>query len=206
MILPDHLAPGLLAVFCGTAPGHASARRGHYYANPGNRFWTILHETGMTPRRLSPAEDRTLPALGLGLTDLAKTVAGQDADLPPDAFDPGRFLAAMAAIAPRAVGFTSLTAARIGLGRRDVRPGRQAGDDRLPGVAIFALPSPSGLARSHFRIGPWQEMADHLAALPRPAAVPPASVPRMASVPTGRAAATGDAQRAQGAGGPEWIR
>ncbi|MFN4158355.1 MAG: mismatch-specific DNA-glycosylase [Gemmobacter sp.] len=161
MILPDHLAPGLRAVFCGTAPGHASARAGHYYANPGNRFWGLLHEVGLTPRRLSPAEDHLMPGFGLGLTDLAKTVAGQDADLPRDAFDPGRVLTRMAALRPRALAFTSLTAARVGLGYR-VAAGRVAAVAALPGVAIFALPSPSGLARSHFHSGPWAELAHHL--------------------------------------------
>ncbi len=159
MILPDHLAPGLRAVFCGTAPGTASARAGHYYANPGNRFWALLHETGMTPRRLAPAEDHLLPALGLGLTDLCKTASGQDADLPPGAFDTLRLIALIRRLSPRALAFTSLTAARAGLGLRRLAPGRQPDDPRLPGVAIFALSSPSGLARSHFRLEPWAELA-----------------------------------------------
>ena len=37
--LPDYLAPGLKVVFVGFNPGETSARRGHYYAYPGNRFW-----------------------------------------------------------------------------------------------------------------------------------------------------------------------
>ena len=160
MILPDHLAPGLAAVFCGTAPGRASAAAGHYYANPGNRFWALLHATGLTPRRLAPQEDRLMPAFGLGLTDLCKTRAGQDAELSPGDFDTARMLAAVAAVRPRALAFTSLTAARVALGQ--AAPGRLAPDPRLPGVALFALPSPSGLARSHFRIGPWEELAAFL--------------------------------------------
>lgn len=159
MILPDHLAPGLDAVFCGTAPGHASARAGHYYANPGNRFWALLHETGLTPRRLTPQQDALLPSLGLGLTDLCKTRAGQDADLAPADFDAPRLFAALAALHPRALAFTSLTAARVALGRKAAAPGRLPADPRLPGIAIFALPSPSGLARRHFRAEPWASLA-----------------------------------------------
>jgi len=34
--LPDLLRPGLDLVFVGINPGETSARRGHYYANPGN--------------------------------------------------------------------------------------------------------------------------------------------------------------------------
>lgn len=161
MILPDHLGPGLRVVFCGTAPGHASARAGHYYANPGNRFWALLDEVGLTPRRLAPQEDHLMPSLGLGLTDLCKTRAGQDADLPRDAFDTARLIAAMRQHRPRALAFTSLTAARAGLGLRHLAAGPLAPDPRLPGVALFALPSPSGLARSHFRLEPWAALAAH---------------------------------------------
>ncbi|HMO09583.1 MAG TPA: mismatch-specific DNA-glycosylase [Paracoccaceae bacterium] len=160
MILPDHLAPGLDLVFCGTAPGRASARAGHYYANPGNRFWALLHVTGLTPRQLAPQEDAALPALGIGLTDLCKTRAGQDADLAPADFDVARLIATVAVLCPRALAFTSLTAARVALGR--VAAGRLPADPRLPGIALFALPSPSGLARSHFRIEPWEGLAAFL--------------------------------------------
>ena len=159
MILPDYLTPGLRAVFCGTAVGAMSAARGHYYANPGNLFWRTLADTGLTPRRLTPEEDHLMPSLGLGLTDLAKTVAGQDAAIPREAYDPSRLFAAMALHRPRAVAFTSLTAARLALGC-EARPGRLADHPSLPGIALWALPSPSGLARNHFSPAPWQALAD----------------------------------------------
>jgi TDG/mug DNA glycosylase family protein len=161
VILPDYLAPGLRVVFCGTAAGAMSAKRGHYYANPGNRFWHLLAETGLTPHRLRPEEDATATTHGIGLTDLAKHVAGQDADLPYGAFDVARMVAAVAAVAPRALAFTSLTAARV-LAGPAARPGPLPGDPRLPGVALWALPSPSGLARSHFSPAPWAALAASL--------------------------------------------
>jgi TDG/mug DNA glycosylase family protein len=74
-VLPDILAPNLRIVFCGTAVGQRSAQRGHYYAGPGNDFWRLLHDTGLTPRLLAPDDDVTLPTYGLGLTDLAQNVA-----------------------------------------------------------------------------------------------------------------------------------
>lgn len=160
MILPDHLAPGLDILFCGTAVGATSAARGHYYARPGNLFWRTLAETGLTPRRLTPEEDHLMPSLGLGLTDLAKHVSGQDADIPADAYAPDRLVSLVVEWQPRSLAFTSLTAARIGLGLRRAAPGRQAEDARMPGVVLWALPSPSGLARSHFSLAPWQALAD----------------------------------------------
>ena len=158
-MLPDLLAPGLTIVFCGTAAGTASATRGHYYAGPGNRFWPTLAETGLTPRLFAPEEDYLLPGLGFGLTDLAKGVAGSDRVIPPAAYDPTRLGGLLASYHPRAVAFTSLTAARIALGRRH-DPGLVAAGEPYGGVQIWVLPSPSGLARGSFRIAPWQALAD----------------------------------------------
>ncbi|MDP4033457.1 MAG: mismatch-specific DNA-glycosylase [Pseudorhodobacter sp.] len=158
-MLPDHVAPGLDILFCGTAPGQMSADRGHYYARPGNRFWALLAETGLTPRRLAPDEDSLLPGFGLGLTDLAQGVAGQDADIPPAAYAPARLAALVARVTPRALAFTSLNAARRALGNPRLGGGRLAPDPRFGETLLWALPSPSGLARSHFSAQPWQELS-----------------------------------------------
>ena len=69
-VLPDLIEPGLTTMFCGSAASSASARVGAYYAGPGNRFWTVLHETGLTPHLFVPAEFQELLSLGIGLTDL----------------------------------------------------------------------------------------------------------------------------------------
>ena len=58
-------------MICGSAAGRRSAAAGAYYAGPGNKFWRILHESGLTPRRLAPEEFALLPDVGIGLTDLA---------------------------------------------------------------------------------------------------------------------------------------
>ena len=166
MILSDILAPGLRVLFCGTAAGTASARRGHYYAGPGNRFWPMLAETGLTPRLLRPEEDRLMPEFGLGLTDLAKEVAGMDHQIPPKAYAPARLVDLVALWRPSIVAFTSLTAARKALAAPGLRAGRLRDDARLPGVALFALPSPSGAARATFAPGPWHDLARHAAAIP----------------------------------------
>lgn len=116
-VLPDLLAPGLRVVFCGTAAGAESARRGAYYAGPGNRFWPMLHEAGFTPRRFRPEEFPELLALGIGLTDLAKRASGVDKSLRPSDFDVERLGAAIRMWRPGAIAFTSATAARVFLGR-----------------------------------------------------------------------------------------
>ena len=95
MILPDYLAPDLRLIVCGTAPGRASAARGHYYAGPGNRFWEYLHLAGMTPVRLRPEDDATILSYGIGLTDVAKQAAGTDVQVQRAAHDPAGLVAKM---------------------------------------------------------------------------------------------------------------
>ena len=59
--LPDLLQPGLRLVFVGINPGELSARRGHYYAHPGNGFWKALSASPLVDRLLCPEDDRILP-------------------------------------------------------------------------------------------------------------------------------------------------
>jgi double-stranded uracil-DNA glycosylase len=155
-ILPDVLEPGLRIVFCGTAPGTASARAGAYYAGPGNRFWTTLHEVGLTPALLAPAEFARLPEFGLGLTDISKTASGSDQEVGRRGFDPARLEAAIAAVAPAHLAFNGKNAARGALGH-PVDYGRQP--DLLGGAAVWVLPSTSGAARRYWDIGPWRDLA-----------------------------------------------
>jgi TDG/mug DNA glycosylase family protein len=162
-ILPDRLAADLRVWFVGTAAGPMSAAVGAYYAHPGNRFWRALHETGITPRQFAPHEFPDLLALGIGLTDFCKTGWGVDADIARDAFDVAGFRRKVARLRPRALAFTSKTAASLWLGRGTgkIATGRQADDPH--GHAVFVLPSPSGLATSYWSIDPWKELARHIA-------------------------------------------
>jgi TDG/mug DNA glycosylase family protein len=155
-ILPDVLRPGLLWVFCGTAAGKRSAEEGAYYAHPGNLFWRALFQAGLTPRLLAPAEFPLLPEFGIGLTDLAKRHSGNDDELPKDAFDVPGLLSKIEAFAPGVLAFTSKNAARAVLGS-GIHYGAQA---RLLGkTRVHVLPSPSGQARGHWSLAPWQALA-----------------------------------------------
>lgn len=156
-ILPDLLQPGLRLVFCGTAAGRRSAEEGAYYAHPGNLFWRTLHAVRLTPRLFAPAEYPLLPALGIGLTDLAKHHAGNDDELPRDAFDVAALQARIVRHAPRVLAFTSKAAARAALGRA---AGYGLQPERIGETRLFVLPSPSGQARGHWQLEPWQALAD----------------------------------------------
>ena len=163
-VLPDVLVPGLRIVFCGTAAGTVSARRGCYYAHPQNKFWRVLHAVGLTPRRIDPAEFAILPSFGLGLTDIAKSVSGMDRELPQGALgrEPCQELAAkIVRVRPQILAFTSLTAGRRYLARQATF-GEQT--ERIGATRIWLLPSPSPTANWNWDESWWRALSE--AALP----------------------------------------
>jgi TDG/mug DNA glycosylase family protein len=159
MILPDYFRPNLDLVLCGSAPGPVSAARGHYYANPGNRFWRTLFEVGLTDRLHRPEDDHLLPEIGIGLTDIVKLKSGLDRDLAPADYDPEGLAEKIARFAPRVLAFDSLNAGRRALGRR---AGLGLQNEKIGGAEVFILPSTSGLACGHWTIAPWQDLARHI--------------------------------------------
>ena len=74
--LADLLAPGLSLVFVGLNPSEYSAREGHYFANPRNRFWPAFNRSALLPvalgRECTPADDSVLTEHGIGFTDVVK--------------------------------------------------------------------------------------------------------------------------------------
>lgn len=160
-VLPDLLAPGLTTVFCGSAAGAASARRGLPYAGPGNKFWPILAEAGFTPELFAPGDYRNLLDLGIGLTDVNKSQSGADSDLTADGDDPLAVLEKIERFAPRLLAFTAKRPAGVFMGavfdRRRVDYGLQP--ERIGETAIFVLPSSSGLAIRWWDPEPWREAA-----------------------------------------------
>src|SRR4030095_14567436 len=75
--VPDVLAPGLRAIFCGINPGRWSAAAGAHFANPRHDFWRLLRDAEFTPRLLAPDEQLELPSFGYGLTNAAlRTTSG----------------------------------------------------------------------------------------------------------------------------------
>jgi TDG/mug DNA glycosylase family protein len=153
-ILPDYLAPGLRVVFCGTAVGEASAKRGHYYAGPGNEFWPLLYESGLLSEHLTPDEDVRILEFGIGLTDLAKKItASSDAGLAGQ-YDVEGFVTKIERYAPAWVAFHGKTAAGVasrtlGYGR-ELALGQQAWT--IGRSLVFVVPSASGANRDPRRL------------------------------------------------------
>ena len=143
-------------VVCGSAAGRRSAEAGAYYAGPGNKFWRILDECGLTPGRLQPAEFAALLEHGIGLTDLAKAYAGGDAGIRAEDDDVDGLVAKITVAAPAWLAFNGKRAAQVVLARAvDYGPQRETiGPSRL-----VVLPSTAGAASGHWDQAPWHELA-----------------------------------------------
>jgi double-stranded uracil-DNA glycosylase len=153
--LRDRVRPGLRALFVGINPGMRSAALGHHFAGRSNRFWAVLHDAGLTPRRLGYEEDRLLPGLGFGVTNIASRPTRSSSDLGRRDFERGRraLREKIARLRPGCVAFVGITAWREFLGgetasRADpVRCGLQV--EAIEGLPVFVLPNPSG-RNAHF--------------------------------------------------------
>ncbi len=157
--MPDLLAPDLRLVVCGSAAGTASAHRGAYYAGPGNKFWPILAEIGLTPRVLRPAEFPLLRDFGIGLTDLAKHAFGPDRTIGRGDYDAIGLEVRIRACRPALLAFNGKRAAEMFLGQK-VAFGAQPSRPDFP--AIVVLPSTSGLAAGHWDAAWWHAMAERV--------------------------------------------
>lgn len=82
--LEDSLGPDMTVLFVGLNPSPTTAAQGFAYAHPTNSFWKLLHESGFTPTRKSPADTHRL--LGLykyGFTNLCARPSRLGSDLTP---------------------------------------------------------------------------------------------------------------------------
>jgi double-stranded uracil-DNA glycosylase len=151
----DVLAPGLDVVFVGYNPSRLAWKTGFHYANPGNRFYHLLHDAGLTPRRFAPAECHDLPRLGIGLADVLHTWSPRADDFPPAAYR----------AAPRAVMLNGIGLYRLLFGCAPPRLGRDP-EARLGPSVVFVAPSSSGLANGQTsqRLAAYSELARWLRA------------------------------------------
>jgi TDG/mug DNA glycosylase family protein len=143
--LVDVIGPGLRVLFCGINPGLLSAHLGQHFARPGNRFWPALHASGFTPRRFAPAEQYDLPALGLGITNVAGRATARADELSAGELVEGgqRLTAKVERYRPAWLAVLGVTAYRVAFADKLARVGPQ---ERMIGATrIWVLPSPSGL-------------------------------------------------------------
>lgn len=149
---PDILAYGLEALFVGANPGLMSAQKGHNFANPGNGFWKLMHESGLVPKRLLPEEEMDLLRYGIGLTNLVSRATRGVMDLEPSDYARGRkeLDAKIRHYEPQRIVFVGITVCRNFLDRKPSFPihcGELA--ELIHGAHVFVVPNPSG-RNAHF--------------------------------------------------------
>lgn len=169
MSLSDIMAPQLRVAIVGTIAAWHRAEREHYYDGRGNQFWLLLYESGLTPVRLEAEDDHTLPAYGIGLTDLVRTAPSERGE--PPRFDVATFARTVGCSRPGVVAFVSKTAA--GSYARAARENAPRDFGPLPwqvaGRPTFVLPGPSGANNAMplpLRIALWRDLADFLETAP----------------------------------------
>ncbi|RIW34739.1 mismatch-specific DNA-glycosylase [Bacillus salacetis] len=146
--LPDHLRKDLDIVFIGFNPSLKSGEVGHNYANRSNRFWKILHLSGLTPRQYAPSEDSTLLELGYGLTNIVERPTKEAADITKEEYKEGREI-----LKSKLKTYTPKIACYVGKGvyqqfsqKKKLDWGKQE-ESMVEGVIDFVAPSSSGLVR-----------------------------------------------------------
>lgn len=140
--VPDLLAPGLKAVFCGINPGRVSAAAGAHFANPRNDFWRLLHAAGLTRRLLAPSEQSEVLREGFGITNAAYRTTPGSGELRRADFagSAERLLRIAAELRPALIAFVGKEAYR---GAFNERPELGLQARLLAGTSLFVLPSTS---------------------------------------------------------------
>ncbi len=144
--------------------GKKSANVGAYYSGKGNKFWKVLFEVGLTPVQLRPDQYRELLKYKIGLTDLAKKVSGNDAELRSNDFDIEKLEVKIAEYKPKILAFNGKKGAKIFLNTNEVDYGI-CEDVRIGKTEIYVLPSTSRSANRSWDISYWFNIANEVITL-----------------------------------------
>ncbi|GIN93925.1 G/U mismatch-specific DNA glycosylase [Siminovitchia terrae] len=146
--IPDHIKKGLSILFIGFNPSIRSSETGHHYANPSNRFWTILHKAGLTERKFNPSEDGTLLETGYGFTNIVPRPTRNAQEITAGEYSEGReiLMEKISFYRPKIACFVGKGVYQHYSKRRNVAWGEQ-NNPIVPGTIEFVAPSSSGLVR-----------------------------------------------------------
>jgi TDG/mug DNA glycosylase family protein len=152
MPLKDRIRPGVRVLFVGINPGLRSEATGHHFAGYSNRFWKLLHESGLVPEPITYEDDDRLPEWGFGITNIVpRATAGID-ELKPDEYRAGALvlLKKIRRYQPQVVALVGVTVWRAlleALGENELRQQPVTlGFQKLTmeGARVAVLPNPSG--------------------------------------------------------------
>ncbi|WP_132744955.1 G/U mismatch-specific DNA glycosylase [Scopulibacillus darangshiensis] len=146
--IPDHIKKNLKILFVGFNPSLRSAETGHHYANPNNRFWTILYRSGLTPVKLAPEEDDKLLNYHFGLTNIVARPTKEAKDISKKEYEEGRdrLREKILSLSPEVVCFVGKGVYQQYAKKQQVSWGIQP-EAVVKGTIDFVAPSSSGLVR-----------------------------------------------------------
>lgn len=146
--IPDHLRKNLKLIFVGFNPSIRSGETGHHFANPNNRFWRILFESGLTPCKFSPEEDVKLMDLGYGMTNIVSRPTKAADEITKEEYKQGRknLIEKLTKYRPQIVCFVGKGVYQEYSRKKTIQWGRQD-VPVIPGIIDFVAPSSSGLVR-----------------------------------------------------------
>ncbi|MBY0146138.1 G/U mismatch-specific DNA glycosylase [Neobacillus niacini] len=144
----DHIKENLKVLFVGFNPSIRSSETGHHFANPNNRFWRILYEAGLTPRRFDAAEDAKLLELGMGITNIVARPTKAADEITKEEYIEGKEILRkkIEQLKPRIVCFVGKGVYQEYSGLKTVPWGKQE-KAVVSGTIDFVAPSSSGLVR-----------------------------------------------------------
>jgi TDG/mug DNA glycosylase family protein len=144
-VLRDRVGPGVKVLFVGINPGIRSAAIGHHFAGYSNRFWKLLHQSGLISEPLRAEDDARLCEWGLGITNLiARMTPGIDT-LKPHEYQAGlaKLRRKVRRWKPEVVALVGVSLYRVIFRKKGaVACGPQ--EENLEGARVFVLPNPSG--------------------------------------------------------------
>ncbi|MFC4322863.1 mismatch-specific DNA-glycosylase [Litchfieldia salsa] len=146
--IQDYVEYGLKILFVGFNPSIRSSETGHHFANPNNRFWTILSQSGITPRKFEPNEDYKLLELGFGLTNIVSRPTKAADEITTEEYEEGKVLLKqkISIYRPKVVCFVG-KGVYLEYGKKKRSPWGIQQEQVVHGVHDFVAPSSSGLVR-----------------------------------------------------------
>ncbi|MGA9227116.1 MAG: G/U mismatch-specific DNA glycosylase [Mesobacillus sp.] len=146
--IADHLRKNLDVIFVGFNPSIRSSETGHHYANPNNRFWRILFESGITPRKYETTEDYKLLELGYGMTNIVARPTKAADEITKEEYLQGKqeLKQKIETYHPKIVCFVGKGVYQQYSGKKELPWGRQE-ESVVSGTIDFVAPSSSGLVR-----------------------------------------------------------
>jgi double-stranded uracil-DNA glycosylase len=147
-LISDHLRENLEVIFVGFNPSIRSSETGHHYANPNNRFWKILFEAGITPRKFESREDYKLLDLGYGMTNIVSRPTKAADEITKEEYKQGKqeLKQKIEKYRPKIVCYVGKGVYQQYSGKKDIPWGKQ-NESVVTGTFDFVAPSSSGLVR-----------------------------------------------------------